>query len=343
MYSKKTPYFQIPYISDGEILSQASEQNAFQIIENQLRAAMLAEGETRIFLEGSYTIRKIQNDETVYDVNLQGRPSVRGICQMRFIETNAMLTWGRLKKNQKYWLYLEPGKQIHVDPSLVKPVASPIPLERASLLLMATVEQGEIDELPPGKLWAQNFYQLLNGYDPFSEGLKQRCVTVTEFLRCHLYNNQSLEVSRPGESVKPLLHLKGQSTSIKSDSVLSLADAEMPGGISLKQLAFPRAPKVVQLESTGIIKPDPQEGSVWNVSTSFPHLELFPPDQGLDGEIVTVRLKPAAKCLLVLNEEILMPKSMLRHQNVEPPEMIILQLQYHQEFQAWFGLTLNVY
>jgi len=230
-YSGRTPFYGIPYLKEGDKLDEVGERRRTELLENLIRGAVLAEGDTRVFKEGSFTTRVSPDDSVT--VRLVGSPAVRGLCRAGLVEVNGSLEWKDLRAGSVYYLYIQSTRETYQNPSLVKPVWDRAPKLLSDHLLLAVLDnrvKGEpvLDTSPPGKAIGSNLFSLLNDpTDPFGSELIQTNLRVTRSLTVSLAKSSSLlvrQISR--DAAQPLLIFDNASAKpeISSSRELRLAD-----------------------------------------------------------------------------------------------------------------------
>lgn len=199
-YSNLTPIYKIPYPASGDVLTSADEAQVATIIENQLRGALIASGQTRIFEEGTYAVTI--DGANIATVTLTGGPSVRGISGSGFVESFQVQTWAALNPGSFYYLYVQSTTSTYLYPSSVTAISSIFPITSPYYLYLATLDNTVagspvLDTMPAGKPTGQNLYDFLNSAtNPFGLGLSQQNITAVSNLIVLLASTGMIRVTQ---------------------------------------------------------------------------------------------------------------------------------------------------
>jgi hypothetical protein len=163
MYNKKTEFYGIPILCEGQSLSEKEETKKFNIIENQLLGATKGVM-CCVFEEGSYHISK--EDEKSFSVKLvpTGKSvALEGIVRGGYCLSKEKIVWGDLKKGRVYHLYVMHNDKLYQDEyafSVTKKEHTPWDKNLNNYLYLAKVdltkEKPVIDSFPDGKVYAND-------------------------------------------------------------------------------------------------------------------------------------------------------------------------------------------
>lgn len=197
-YGKKTTYYQMPYLINGDILDEVQEEIIAKTIDDQLFGAMLTGG-NGVVVEGTYSA--FDPLTGTYNVILQasGGPALRGIVKYALCDTGTTLLWSGLATGSFYYLYVTSGPTMFYNPTDVLTLAttSPYPVNSTDYLLLATYDltagyPGTLNDNPVGKQYTTGISTHINNtVNPHSEDLTQARMLVTD----HVILQQTSPVS----------------------------------------------------------------------------------------------------------------------------------------------------
>lgn len=222
-YSGQSDFYRIPYGKDGDTLAETEEEKIVDIIENQCRGAILANGFNRVYEEGTFNVVNGAGD--VVTVSISGTPATRGLCAAGFLEVFGTREWINLTPGTFWYLYYRGGPEQYEDPGAVLMVASDIEINQNDHLFMATLDNTVagapvLDTSPAGKPTGANLFDLLNSpIDPFGSLLTQSNLLVTNSLRVENGSGETLIVTQisAGETVS-LIRLENASSTAEIES-----------------------------------------------------------------------------------------------------------------------------
>ena len=188
MYSKKTKFYGIPYISKLERMEGKEEEKAAIIIDNMLYAATFGVGKA-LFEDGKYSLSL--QDDGLYELIITPYDgySFLGILNYAlFLSKNTKHIYN-LRSGRKYYIYAVYKEDLRTDPENFYLKATTIPFVSNSTisLLLATVDltgiEGKIDENPEGKEYSNNISAHINDYtNPHGRKIYQDQLEITKEL-----------------------------------------------------------------------------------------------------------------------------------------------------------------
>jgi hypothetical protein len=230
-YSKKTLFYRIPYMQDGDILDEVAEETIATLIENQLRLGSLSG--PFIAKEGTYTTTV--NPDNSVDVVVTGNPALVGCIGGGYINVPSTLTWS-VSSAGFYYLYATADASTFITPSAVAAISSLTPVVRDDYLLLATLDNSTLGSpvlnvTPTTKPILANLNRILNSpVNPFGSELYQDQLTVGMWLDVDLANNETIHVKQlAAGSTTPVITIQNASSGpcIKSTNELTLADVRV--------------------------------------------------------------------------------------------------------------------
>ena len=106
-YGGSTPSYRIPFITVGDVPSQASEQAAAMIIENQLRGLIAAHSDGHgVIRTGTFSSNFVSGNSTV-TINPAGGIAVEGFIDKIYIRALSSVQWTGLPDNSVLYLYIQ--------------------------------------------------------------------------------------------------------------------------------------------------------------------------------------------------------------------------------------------
>jgi len=248
-YTGRTTVYAIPTIKEGELLSEDSEKEAAQIIENQLRAGILGAGSTRVFEEGVYTTSVEGGD--IVTVSLTGSPALLGIARSGLVELFGIFSWINLEVGRIYFLYAKATEDTYLDSSAVEAISSTSEILTEDHLLLATLDNTisgapVLDTSPAGKPTGANLFDLLNSpTNPFGNSMTQQNMTIPLSLAVTLaVAGTALFSQTNAAATVPVLSIVNLSNQpeISSSDKLRMEDATTTVPVPLSEVSFPALP-----------------------------------------------------------------------------------------------------
>lgn len=153
-YKYKTPVFGIPFMRDGDRLSELEERKKALIIENQLLAAKNCITNC-VFEEGQYTIK----ENEIWLSKTGEKSAFKGIVGNAFCQISETIKWTGLSKGKRYYLYLKAKDNIFENSASVSVIAKEstpfFPEQKATLLAFVDYkDKPELNTKPYGKIYA---------------------------------------------------------------------------------------------------------------------------------------------------------------------------------------------
>jgi hypothetical protein len=312
-----TAKLRIPYPVSGDVPEGADFATEWGIAENYLRGALLGQGGTRSFTEGSWATTVGAGN--VVTVTVTGSPAVQGIVASALVEVFGTLTWGPLAAGSVYYLSVQTNPDIPRNPGSVVPVVTGTPPTGTNQLYLARLDATtpgtpSLDTNPAGKPTGANLFSLLSSpVNPFGGSLRQSNLTVTGFLTVDLgatgtaaFNQGSTTATRAALTVQQaspnLPHIQGTGElrlgdarvapggiplSDSANTTLPPGSTSLLGGIALASATFP---VVVPLTDAPTIVTDATLGGLFGVTLGG-NRTLGNPTGGRDGQVVVWRLR----------------------------------------------------
>lgn len=108
-YGGLTPRYRIPYITFGDVVSQASEQIAALTIENQLRGLIAGHsGGNGVIRTGNFSVSFVSGNSTAtLQIPASNVPSIEGFIDQIYVRSFSTLQWTGLPDNSVLYLYVE--------------------------------------------------------------------------------------------------------------------------------------------------------------------------------------------------------------------------------------------
>ena len=244
-YSKKTSYYQIPYMSRGDVLSSSDEETIAKMLDNLLRLGTL--GGPYISKEGTYTTTINPNNSVI--VNLTGNPAVMGCLAGTFLNIPALVYW-TIPDFKFYYLYLRGDSNLILNPAAAIPVISTSEYNRDTYVLMATLDNTTpgnpiLNTAPLNKPNYINLNRILNNpIDPFGSQLTQSNLTVQTKLTVSLATGQTVLIKQlVGNNSSPVITIQNSSDApiLKSTTDLTFADQRVTS-VKLSDSTSPSLP-----------------------------------------------------------------------------------------------------
>ena len=162
MYKKTTPIYHIPYISEGERVSQRSEALAATIVENALFAGTCGVPDA-LFEDGQYTLHNMQDGTYTLIVAASGTFSLCGLVNHRLFRTEEPVLFEKLELGKQYLIYVGYQPELDADPTQFVRVATQNRKEGTGYVLLANIDlmgtEPHLDEEPDGKLYSRDVLQ----------------------------------------------------------------------------------------------------------------------------------------------------------------------------------------
>lgn len=309
MYTGRTSYYNIPFMRNGDTLEELSEREVAQIIENQLRAGILAEGETRVYKEGRFLLSTVRGG---FEVKLIGTPAVRGIARGGLVEVFGDVTWSPVPLGSLWYLYIKATAKTYLDPANIEMVMDKIPRSTPDHLYMALLDTRDpnnpvLETQPEGKPTGSNLFELLNNpTNPFGDRLVQSNITARVRMDIELDETGTVLIKRsttPNTAPAVLIDNKGTGPDIQGKMDLTLADMRVKVALSDTADNLPLGARSlvgairraaysgpVKVGYTPEIKVDASQGNVFDVLLTGDAV-IETPDNGSDGQVCTWRLR----------------------------------------------------
>ena len=145
-YRRKTPHFNIPILTKGDVISDAEELRRAKIIENQLVAAN-AGASSCVFEEGSYCVRYDEDKDnfTVVLHSTGASVALRGVVNGSLIQTERNIEWVDLEAGQVWHLYVRWTPKMYENPECFRAFASKraLPASSKRVLYLAKADLSE--------------------------------------------------------------------------------------------------------------------------------------------------------------------------------------------------------
>ena len=193
-YSGETSVFKIPIPLYGDSLSGTLQKKVFNIIENQLVAAM-ADRKSIMFADGTYNTLEHDGLCDVYLNANTNNPSVFGLLNGGLVYSNSTISWKNMYSGYLYYLYLEWNSDGYVYPDVFQIVAFTSPQTNdTTYLLMATLDYTGItpvlNTIPFGKVYSIDIKShLLTGVDPHGTTLYQTYLSLLKNMTVTITDN----------------------------------------------------------------------------------------------------------------------------------------------------------
>ena len=208
-YKYKTPYYRIPVMGYGDILTEEQEWVQMNTIDNLFRAAMLGLVKG-IFEEGGYSV--VWNDAH-NECSLRIRPltetgsTLSGLVNGRFFMTKEDIRVGTLYPNQFYHIYVEYVYGLETDSRRFNVNAYSAQQEetdsRIYLCTVSTEGDGTVTSMVD-KLYVRNIFQhTLDGNNPHGNLLLQEQLEISNRLSvrgAEVSGSVYSSIDSPGES-----------------------------------------------------------------------------------------------------------------------------------------------
>ena len=118
MYSKKTNFYQIPYMGYGDMLTEEDEKSQLTIIDNLLYAATFGVSKC-ILEEGKYSLVEDEENAGFYKLRLDpiNGYSAVGIINYRLYLSKEIRYSNSFMKGEHYHIYIQYDNLIEIDPN----------------------------------------------------------------------------------------------------------------------------------------------------------------------------------------------------------------------------------
>ena len=117
-YSKKTGFYEIPYMGYGDMLTEEGEKLQLTIIDNLLYAATF--GASKCIIEdGKYQLQKDSQNKDFYRLKISpydGKYSALGILNYRLYLSDEDIYSEYMLKGEYYYVFLEYNTDMEIDP-----------------------------------------------------------------------------------------------------------------------------------------------------------------------------------------------------------------------------------
>ena len=118
MYSKKTFYYEIPYMGYGDMMTQQSNQRQMSIIDNLLYAATFGASKC-IIQDGKYSLQKDGEFYRLKVSPLNGNHSLVGILNYRLFDVKGNIVSQVLLKGYYYYVYICYTTMLETNPEAI--------------------------------------------------------------------------------------------------------------------------------------------------------------------------------------------------------------------------------
>ncbi len=229
-YSNKTPYFGIPFVSEGETIIANEEKKASNIIENQLLAGLKGV-KCSVFEEGHFKL--VENNDGTCLVSLSKnsmRFALCGVVGGAYVESEEPIVWDGLEIGHKYYLYVQYTNQLFEDEHAFRVIFSTTKkTDNSIFLLLAHVDLKNdnkiINSNPEGKIYSNDIAShTTDKENPHGETLYQDSIVIKKNILFEMNEDYDGSCVVLKDSRK---NKNGKKPTIESTSDLALKDKRL--------------------------------------------------------------------------------------------------------------------